>query len=287
MYVRWVQFGAFQPILRLHSDHGDRLPWEYGDRAERIASGFLRLRESLVPYIYTTARQAYDSGLPIARPMYLDWPRAARAYRYDGQYMLGDELLVAPVAEPGPRRDQAGLVSAREWVDVFTGEVTRRRPQRAPPVPLERMPVFARAGAIVPRQPDPKVRGGQPIRWRSTSTPAPTVLLPLRGRRATASTTSAASSRARPCAGTRTPRRYNDRPRPRPLPGHRARRRYQLRFIGVDRPASHPQRRAAGRASCAAGATTPATGRLETSVAGRAAAPSGSSSGPPPAPQPD
>jgi alpha-glucosidase (family GH31 glycosyl hydrolase) len=161
MYVRWVQFGAFQPILRLHSDHGYRLPWQYGPRAERIASGFLRLREALIPYLYTAARAAHDSGLPIARPMYLGWPDAAAAYRFDGQYMLGDELLVAPVTEPGSRATKRVWFPPGRWTDVFTGEVHQGGRSERLRVPLERMPVFARAGAIVPRQPEPKVRGGQ------------------------------------------------------------------------------------------------------------------------------
>ena len=78
IYVRWIQAGAVAPILRLHSNHAPRLPWEYGGRAEKLAELFLRLRESLVPYIYTLARQAYDTGLPIARAMYLELAEARR-----------------------------------------------------------------------------------------------------------------------------------------------------------------------------------------------------------------
>jgi hypothetical protein len=152
MYVRWVQFGTFQPILRLHSDHGDRLPWEYDKRADRIASGFLRLRDSMVPYIYTAARQAYDSGLPIARPMYLDWPGANQAYRFDGEYMFGDELLAAPVTNPGERAGKRVWFPPGDWVDVFTGTVHHGPGVKGLSVPLGRMPVFARAGSIVPRR---------------------------------------------------------------------------------------------------------------------------------------
>ncbi len=152
LYVRWVQFGAFQPIMRLHSDHGRRLPWEYGERAREIASGFLRLRESLVPYMYTLARQAYDRGLPIARPMYLGFPGSEGAYRNDGQYMLGDELLVAPVTKPGGRAATRVWFPPGEWVDIFTGERHRGPGAERISVPLERMPVFARAGSILPRQ---------------------------------------------------------------------------------------------------------------------------------------
>ena len=152
IYVRWIQSGLVQPILRLHSNHAPRLPWEYGGRAGEIASLFLRLRESLVPYLYTLARQAYDTGLPLARAMYLGWPRLGAAYRFDRQYMLGDELLVAPVASPGDPARKRVWFPPGKWVDLFTGEVhSGPRAQRLT-VPLERMPLFARAGAIVPRQ---------------------------------------------------------------------------------------------------------------------------------------
>jgi hypothetical protein len=154
MYVRWVQLGAFQPILRLHSHHGRRLPWEYERRPRRIASDFLRLRESLIPYTYTLARRAHDSGLPIVRAMYLHWPRLGAAYRFDRQYMYGDELLVAPVGTPGARARKRVWFPPGEWVDIFTGQRHRGPRARSIAVPLERMPVFARAGAIVPRQPD-------------------------------------------------------------------------------------------------------------------------------------
>jgi hypothetical protein len=154
LYVRWVQFGAFQPILRLHSDHGERLPWEYPRRAHRIAAGFLRLRESLIPYLYTAARESYDTGLPMARPMYLHWPGANSAYRFDSEYMLGDELLVAPVTQPGQRAAKRVWFPPGEWVDVFTGAVHRGPQTQRMSVPLDRMPVFARAGSIVPRAPE-------------------------------------------------------------------------------------------------------------------------------------
>ena len=152
MYVRWVQLGAFQPILRLHSHHGRRLPWEYERRPRRIASEFLRLRESLIPYTYTLARQAYDSGLPIVRAMYLGWPELGAAYRFDRQYMYGDSLLVAPIGTPGARKRV--WFPPGEWVDIFTGQRHRGPKAKTVRAPLERMPVFARAGAIVPRQPD-------------------------------------------------------------------------------------------------------------------------------------
>ena len=150
MYVRWVQLGAFQPIFRFHSDHAPRLPWEYNGKAKQIAAEFLRLRESLVPYTYTLARKAYDSGLPLVRPMYLSWPNAARAYRFDHQYMYGGGLLVAPIGNAKGRKRV--WFPPGEWTDIFTGRTYRGPASKTLKVPLDRMPVFARPGAIVPRQ---------------------------------------------------------------------------------------------------------------------------------------
>jgi alpha-glucosidase (family GH31 glycosyl hydrolase) len=153
MYVRWLQAGAFGPLNRLHSNHGDRLPWEYSGAAARIGADFLRLRGSLVPFLYTLAREAHDSGLPMARGMYLRWPAHEDAYRLDRQYMLGDSLLVAPVGEPGDPATKQVWFPPGEWIDFFSGERIRGPRVVELSVPLARMPVFARAGAVVPSQP--------------------------------------------------------------------------------------------------------------------------------------
>ena len=152
LYVRWVQSGAFQPILRLHSDHGDRLPWDYTGKAREVSAEFLRLRGALVPYVYTLAREAHDRGLPIARRSYLLWPEHDDAYSADHQYMLGSQLLVAPVGSPGDPATKDVWFPPGRWVDFFTGQVHRGPRVRRLSVPLERMPVFARAGAVIPLQ---------------------------------------------------------------------------------------------------------------------------------------
>jgi hypothetical protein len=150
LYVRWLQFGVFQPVNRLHSDHGDRLPWEYGDAVRGAAASFLRLREAMVPYLYATARQAYDSGLPMARALYLDYPREAGAYTHDTEYLLGDQLLVAPVTTPGLTAQTTVWLPPGTWTDVFTGATYQGPGDRLVVSTPERMPVFARSGAIVP-----------------------------------------------------------------------------------------------------------------------------------------
>ncbi len=153
LYVRWVQLGAFQPINRLHSSDGDRLPWDYGEPARSIAERFLRLRESLVPTLYTLAWQAHTRGMPMVRAMPLAYPAADAAYSHDGQYLLGDDLLVAPVDQPGVPATKEVWFPPGYWRDIFTGEVHAGPSVETLSVPLDRMPVFQRAGGIVVRQP--------------------------------------------------------------------------------------------------------------------------------------
>jgi alpha-glucosidase (family GH31 glycosyl hydrolase) len=265
MYVRWVQFGAFQPILRLHSDHGYRLPWQYGPRAKRIASGFLRLRAALVPYTYTAAREAYDTGMPIARPMYLAWPGASQAYEFDSQYMFGDDLLVAPVTRPGASATKTIWFPPGRWVDIFTGDVHPGGRTATLRVPLDRMPVFARVGAVVPRQPEER-GGGQPDPLALdvyAGTDGSSSLYEdggegfgyKRGSSARTSLRWSEADKALTIAGAHGH-----------FPGMSAKRRYLVRFLGVERP---------GRVLISAGGRTrelhgwsydPKTRRLEVST---------------------
>ncbi|HKC29227.1 MAG TPA: TIM-barrel domain-containing protein, partial [Jatrophihabitans sp.] len=152
LYTRWVQLGAFSPILRLHSDHGDRLPWQYG-AGQQPATDALRLREALLPYTYSLAWQAHRTGLPITRPLYLDYPDQAAAYDDTGEYLYGPDVLVAPVTTPGAIATQHVWFPPGRWVDYFTG-ATYQGPSTADvQVPLSRMPVFVKAGGIVPEAP--------------------------------------------------------------------------------------------------------------------------------------
>jgi hypothetical protein len=161
LYLRWVQLGAFQPILRLHSDHGDRLPWEYSDTVSGAAADYLRLRESLAPYLYTAARQTYDTGLPMARALYLNWPEQDEAYRHGTEYMLGDSMLVAPVTTPGLSTTTPVWFPPGTWTDFFTGATFRGPATRTVAATPDRMPVYVRAGGIVARSPAAASISGQ------------------------------------------------------------------------------------------------------------------------------
>jgi len=153
LYARWVALGTFQPLDRLHSDHGDRLPWEYGSAADAAAAGFLRLREALNPYIYTAAHRAYATGLPITGALYLDWPDQPGAYQHPDEYTFGPDMVVEPVTSDGDPAPATAWVPPGTWIDYFTGQHFHGPSVKTLSVPLAQMPVLVRAGAVIPTEP--------------------------------------------------------------------------------------------------------------------------------------
>jgi hypothetical protein len=155
LYLRWLQLGTFQPIMREHSTSGQnaRLPWEYDSATQAIGDQFLQLREELVPYLYTASQQASSSGLPMTRPLYLDYPDQSAAYDNPTEYLLGQDVLVAPVTTPGQVAQASVWFPPGQWTDWFTGATFQGPSTQTLDVPENRMPVFVKAGGIVPLQP--------------------------------------------------------------------------------------------------------------------------------------
>ena len=154
LYTRWVQFGTFSPINRLHSNNlsWSKEPWLYGDRAEKISTDFLRLRHRLLPYLYTANIRTARDGEPLVAPMYYR-DHSPLAYRAKNQYYFGSELLVAPVVtkmKPDGYSVTDVYLPEGKWTDFFTGEIYRGGRVCKMRTPLDRMPVFAKAGAIIP-----------------------------------------------------------------------------------------------------------------------------------------
>lgn len=147
LYVRWVQMGTFSPILRLHSNHGERLPWEYPGAAEAAAERFLRLREQLVPYLYATAMQARETGVPMARLLALDWPALADV---KDEWMLGDSMLFAPITGAGTTASRSVVLPPGRWTDFFSGQTIQGPRTVTATAGFSRAPVWIRAGGIVP-----------------------------------------------------------------------------------------------------------------------------------------
>ncbi|MGW3159627.1 TIM-barrel domain-containing protein [Streptomyces sp. NPDC001089] len=151
LYARWVQFGTFQPVDRLHSNHSDRLPWQYGAEAAKSAEKFLNLRENLVPYTYTLAEEANRTGVPIVRPAYLEYPDEPQAYATaDSEYFYGSDVLVAPVTAPGSSATTSVWFPPGRWTDYFTGKTYAGGTTEQITTGLDTMPVFIRAGGVLP-----------------------------------------------------------------------------------------------------------------------------------------
>ena len=150
LYVRWLQFGLFTPLSRAHHEGGTAVePWMFTEEAEALARKAIELKYSLMPYIYNIAREAFDTGLPLMRAMFLEFPSDRECLVCDGQFMFGPDLLVVPVTEPGVRSVDVYLPKGK-WYDWYTGDVYTGGRHLDFPVTLDHIPLFARAGSIVP-----------------------------------------------------------------------------------------------------------------------------------------
>lgn len=150
LFVRWVQFGCWSPIVRLHSDHGKREPWAYGRWVLDAVRKAFHTRIQLIPYLYHLSRIAYDTGLPLCRPLYLVYPDDLEAYQTPTQYMLGDRVLVAPIVEAGGYRQV--YLPEGGWWQRETYQFYPETQHIDLYVPLDSVPVFVRAGTILPLQ---------------------------------------------------------------------------------------------------------------------------------------
>jgi alpha-glucosidase (family GH31 glycosyl hydrolase) len=137
------------------------LPWQYGDAAKK----FLNLRENLLPYIYTLADAANRSGMPVVRPVYLEYPAEGQAYAVaDSEYLFGSDLLVAPVTAPGDSVTRPVWFPPGRWTNFFTGEVFQGDTTHPITSRLDTMPVFVKAGAIIPTRTSGVANSAAPMR---------------------------------------------------------------------------------------------------------------------------
>ena len=161
LYARWTQFGTLSPINRIHTskvEYIDKRPWTYPPTVREALGEALRFRHALVPYLYTMARRYHDEGVPPVRPTYYHHPESDLAYHSPQQYYLGSELLAAPHTRP--RDDETNRARTTvwlpegDWFDVHTGE-RRDSGVHARYGDLSDVPLYARAGAVVPLDADP------------------------------------------------------------------------------------------------------------------------------------
>ena len=165
LMVRWFQYGAFCPLFRLHGFRDPRSAfgpemtggpnevWSYGPSALESITQSLRLRERLRPYLMEQMRVAHEHGIPPMRPVFVDAPGDPAAWDIDDQFMLGPDLLVAPVLQPGAAGRSVHLPAGTSWTDAVTGEVHAGGVRIEVETPPARIPVFTRAGRELPIRP--------------------------------------------------------------------------------------------------------------------------------------
>jgi alpha-glucosidase (family GH31 glycosyl hydrolase) len=155
LYQRWLQFGAFTPLMRVHGDAEGIAPEPifYEPRTQEIVKKAIRQRYQLLPYTYTLAWENATQGLPLARPMFMHFPQDTATYRLNEQYLWGKDLLVAPVLEKGAQRKTI-YFPAGVWYNFYSGEREAVGGWANVALSPERIPVYVRAGAFVPMASD-------------------------------------------------------------------------------------------------------------------------------------
>jgi len=155
LFVRWFQFGTFSPVMRVH---GTRNPdenelWSYGPDAQKILVSFDRLRYRMLPYIYSLAWKTTSEGYTPMRPLVMDFRTDERAENIGDQFMFGPAFLVSPVTEPAASMRQLYLPNAK-WYDFWAGTSSQGGKMIEAATPLERIPLYIRAGSILPLGPE-------------------------------------------------------------------------------------------------------------------------------------
>ena len=149
LLTRWFEYGTFLPTLRLHGNHPNTEIWAYGKEAEAIMASYDHLRYQLIPYIYSQARKTYDTGAPFMRPLWMDFPNDPAVADLGTEYMFGPAFLVAPVTEQGQTEKNVYL-PAGDWYNFWTNEKLAGGRWVKVAAPIAQIPVFVRAGSIVP-----------------------------------------------------------------------------------------------------------------------------------------
>lgn len=170
LYTRWIQWGIFSPIIRTHTTKNpdsERRIWAYPTEYFLIMRDAILLRYAMIPYIYTAARQTYETGVSICRPMYYDYPMEDAAFEFKDQYMFGDALLVAPVTTPV---GEDNLLATKKtwlpegtWIEWFTGKRLTGPAVVDRKFAIDEIPVYVKAGSILPMQPKMRNTREKPV----------------------------------------------------------------------------------------------------------------------------
>jgi alpha-D-xyloside xylohydrolase len=175
LFKRWLAFGLLSSHSRLHGSRSYRVPWEFDEESTDVARAFTRLKCELMPYLFGAAVQAHRRGTPVMRAMVLEFPEDPTCHHLDTQYMLGGDLLVAPVLSPDGSVEY--YVPEGVWTHLLTGETVRGPGWRREVHGFDSLPLLVRPGAVLPvgavgDRPDYDYTDGLTLRVYGAGTPA-------------------------------------------------------------------------------------------------------------------
>ncbi len=150
LFVRWFEWGAFQPVMRAHGEREHNEVWAYGKEAEPILAKYLRLRYQLLPYTYSLAYQSYQTGAPFMRALFMDFPRDPKVADIADEYMYGPAFLVAPVTDQAATERTVYLPAGCDWYNYWTNERIKGGQTITAKAPIDTLPLFVKSGSIVP-----------------------------------------------------------------------------------------------------------------------------------------
>jgi alpha-D-xyloside xylohydrolase len=150
LYVRWFEYGTFLPTMRTHGTRSHNEVWSYGAEAEPILEKYLKLRYTLMPYIYSLGWFTHQTGAPFMRALFMDFPNDIKAATLTDEYMFGPALLVAPVVEQGATTREVYLPAGTDWYNYWTNEKLHGGQIVTVKAPIDTIPLFVRAGSILP-----------------------------------------------------------------------------------------------------------------------------------------
>jgi alpha-D-xyloside xylohydrolase len=150
LYVRWFEYGSFQPNFRTHGTRKYNEVWSYGKQAEPILEKYLRLRYQLMPYIYSLGHMTHETGAPFMRGLFMDFGSDPKVANIGDEYMFGPALLVAPVTEQGGTSREVYLPAGTDWYNYWTNEKVHGGQSITVSAPIDTIPLFVKAGSILP-----------------------------------------------------------------------------------------------------------------------------------------
>lgn len=152
LYARWIELGSFIPYFRTHYEHFKpcQEPWAFGEEIEEITRKYINLRYKLIQYLYDFVYEAHKTGIPPIRPLFMEFPQDHNVYSIDDQFIFGDSILVCPVVEEGSTHRTVYLPNETIWYDFWSKERYLGGRHIEVDVPLEYVPIFVKAGAVIP-----------------------------------------------------------------------------------------------------------------------------------------